>query len=123
MPLVQIPLDLEGCPVRPDPGVFGKKWTLPILRDVYTLGEARFSEIQRRNDGLSDRVLSLRLRDLSRAGLLERRVRAGSRPDVTYALTPAGGAAIRIVGAFVEYGIHALAAQVHGSPARLHPSS
>jgi len=115
MPLVRFPLDLEACPVPSGPGVLGKKWTLPILRDVYTLGEARFSDIRPRNEGLSDRVLSLRLRELSREGLLERRVGSGSRPGVTYVLTGTGGAAIRVVGAFVEYGVHALAAQVHGS--------
>lgn len=115
MPLVRIPLDLDSCPVRPDPGVLGKKWTFLILRDVYALGDARFSEIRRRNEGLSDRVLSLRLRELSREGLLERRVGSGPRPEVTYSLTETGGAAIRIVGAFVEYGVHALARQVYKS--------
>lgn len=118
MPLVRLPLDFEACPVRPDPGVFGKKWTLPILRDAYVLGETRFSEFRRRNEGLSDRVLTLRLRELSRKGLLERRVTPGPRSRVAYALTGMGRAGVRVVGAFVEFGVQALAAQVHGPSER-----
>jgi len=88
----------------------------PILRSVYALKEARFSEIQRRNEGLSDRVLSLRLVELRREGLIERRVTDGSRPDIAYVLTSSGRAAIRIVGAFVEFGPHVLAERVYGEP-------
>lgn len=115
MPLTRMPLDLEVCPLRPDAGVLGKKWTLPILRDVYVLGEARFSDLRRRNGGLSDRLLSIRLRELSREGLLERHLGSGSGRPVTYSLTGIGGAAIRVVEAFVEYGVQALATQIFGS--------
>lgn len=116
MPLTRIPLDLEVCPLRPEAGVLGKKWTLPILRDVHALRAARFSEILHRNEGLSDRLLSLRLRELSREGLVQRHVGTESPPTVTYSLTAIGGAAIRVVEAFVEYGVQALATQIYGSP-------
>lgn len=102
---------------RPELGVFSRKWTLPILREVFALGEARFSEIRRRNDGLSDRILSFRLGDLCRAGLVERRVRGGPRPDVVYALTWSGQAAMRIASAFLEFGVHSLASSVYGGGA------
>jgi len=88
----------------------------PILRSVYALKEARFSEIQRRNEGMSDRVLSPLLAELRRQDLIERRLTDCSRPDIAYVLTRSGRAAIRIVGAFVEFGPHVLAERVYGEP-------
>lgn len=112
MPVMRLPLDLAEWPLRPHLGIFGRKWTLPLIRDLHVLGEARYSDLRRRNEGLSDRVLSMRLRDLREEGLVERLV---DRRDlrVSYRLTPRGRAAMGIVAAFLQFGILALADQIH----------
>ena len=69
--------------------LIGKRWTGAI---VFTLteGPLRFGELARAVPGLSDRLLSSRLRELEREGLVARRVEAGSPVRVTYSLTEAG---------------------------------
>ncbi|GGX06601.1 MarR family transcriptional regulator [Streptomyces malachitofuscus] len=58
----------ENCPVQLTLGVVGEKWTLLILRDACN-GVRRFDEF-RRHIGLSEAVLSDRLRKLTAAGIL-----------------------------------------------------
>ena len=55
-----------------------------------TDGPLRFGELARAVPGLSDRLLSRRLRELEDEGLVEREVEAGSPTRVTYSLTDAG---------------------------------
>lgn len=50
----------------------------------------RFSEIRRRVDGISDRMLSQTLGDLERDGMVVRTVHSTIPPHVSYALTPLG---------------------------------
>ncbi|MGY0019844.1 winged helix-turn-helix transcriptional regulator [Streptomyces sp. cg35] len=65
------------------------KWTLLI---VATLEEKRmrFTELQRHVPGISQRMLTLTLRNLERDGLVSRTAYAEVPPRVEYALTPMG---------------------------------
>jgi DNA-binding HxlR family transcriptional regulator len=69
--------------------LIGKRWTGAI---VCVLAERpqRFGELGRAVPGLSDRLLSRRLRELEEEGLVEREVEPGSPVRVTYSLTAAG---------------------------------
>jgi DNA-binding HxlR family transcriptional regulator len=69
--------------------LIGKRWTGAI---VCTLTERpmRFGELVRAVPGLSDRLLSQRLRELEEEGLVEREVEAGTPVRVTYSLSEAG---------------------------------
>jgi DNA-binding HxlR family transcriptional regulator len=69
--------------------LIGKRWTGAI---VCVLAERpqRFGELVRAVPGLSDRLLSRRLRELEEEGLVERAVDSGAPVRVTYSLTPAG---------------------------------
>ena len=51
----------------------------------------RFGELGKAVPGLSDRLLSQRLRELEEEGLVEREVEAGTPVRVTYSLTEIGG--------------------------------
>ncbi|MFF3209669.1 winged helix-turn-helix transcriptional regulator [Streptomyces sp. NPDC002886] len=59
----------ENCPVQRALDVVGEKWTLLILRDAVN-GVRRFDGFHR-HIGLSEAVLSDRLRKLTAAGVLE----------------------------------------------------
>jgi DNA-binding HxlR family transcriptional regulator len=69
----------------------GKRWTGAIL---YVLLHAqkplRFSEIAHAVPDLSDRLLSERMKELERCGIVDRRVTAGTPVRVEYALTDRG---------------------------------
>ena len=67
----------------------GDKWTVLV---VSTLGEGprRFNELRREIPSVSQRMLTLTLRNLERDGLVTRTVYAEIPPRVEYALTDLG---------------------------------
>ncbi|MFI7602509.1 winged helix-turn-helix transcriptional regulator [Actinoplanes sp. NPDC049681] len=78
----------QFCAVARALEVLGERWTLLVVRELL-LGAGRFSELQRGLPRISRTVLTQRLRELERAGLV---LRAAGAAGPTYALTPAGEA-------------------------------
>src|SRR5271166_6066465 len=77
----------SGCArVGPVLARLGDKWTVLV---VMLLGEEprRFSEIKRAVDGISQRMLTLTLRNQERDGMVTRKVTPTIPPRVDYALT------------------------------------
>ncbi|WP_432545093.1 winged helix-turn-helix transcriptional regulator [Kineococcus sp. SYSU DK002] len=72
-------------------GFLGKRWN-GILLATLTHGPAGFSDLRRTVAGISDSVLSDRLAELCRAGLVSRTVRPGPPVAVVYELTASGTA-------------------------------
>ena len=77
------------CPTRRALDLIADKWTALI---VSLLGERphRFNDLRRSVGGISQKVLTERLRDLERDGLVWRRVYDSVPPSVEYGLTPLG---------------------------------
>ncbi|QLH22970.1 helix-turn-helix domain-containing protein [Streptomyces sp. Rer75] len=71
--------------------LFGKRWTGLIVA-VLTEQGAYFAELRRAIPGISERMLSDRLTELSAAGLVLREVDPGPPLRVAYRLTEAGKA-------------------------------
>ena len=65
----------------------GGRWKLLILGKLED-GKLRFSEIRNRITGITERMLTLQLRELEKAGLVKRTVHAEVPPRVDYELTP-----------------------------------
>jgi Predicted transcriptional regulators len=80
----------------------GDKWSLAVV-SVLVDGPVRFTEIQRRVNGISHRLLTKTLRDLERDGLVSRTVHAEVPPRVEYALTPMGESLLRPIDALVQW--------------------
>jgi len=78
----------QFCPVAKAAEVFCERWTPLILRDL-ALGATRFTELQRGVPLASPTLLSSRLKQLEREGIVCRRKSATGR-SWTYHLTPAG---------------------------------
>jgi DNA-binding HxlR family transcriptional regulator len=69
----------------------GKRWTGAILYVLlHTDQPLRFSEIAHAVPDLSDRLLSERMKELERCGIVERKVAATSPVRVEYRLTDRG---------------------------------
>jgi len=79
----------DPCQVREVLGIVGDKWALLIVRNL-SEGPRRFTELKRAVDGISQRMLTVTLRDLERDGILTRTVRNVMPPHVSYELTPLG---------------------------------
>ncbi|WP_327129938.1 winged helix-turn-helix transcriptional regulator [Streptomyces sp. NBC_01727] len=79
----------EGCEVRQILDRVADKWSLLViaLLDRRTL---RFTELRREIDGISQRMLTVTLRQLERDGLVRRTVHPVVPPRVDYQLTPMG---------------------------------
>ncbi len=69
--------------------LIGKRWTGAIVH-VLNGGPMRFSGLAAAVPQISDRLLSTRLRELERRGLLSRAVATGSPVRVEYELTEMG---------------------------------
>jgi DNA-binding HxlR family transcriptional regulator len=67
----------------------GRRWTGAILR-VLMDGALRFSEIAQAVPELSDRLLSERMKELERRGIVKRRVISGPPLRVEYSLSEMG---------------------------------
>src|SRR5919106_431783 len=70
--------------------LIGRRWTGAILYALADGGTLRFAELKEAVPGMSDRLLSARLKELEDAGLVGREVQPGLRAHVSYELTQKG---------------------------------
>lgn len=77
----------DACTVREVLDRVGGKWSISIIVEA-SRGPVRFTELERRIDGISRRMLTLNLRNLERDGLLTRVVYPTVPPKVEYETTP-----------------------------------
>ncbi|QJW37368.1 winged helix-turn-helix transcriptional regulator [Cellulosimicrobium protaetiae] len=82
----------------------GDKWSVLILGTL-SGGPQRFTELLHGVDGISQRMLTLNLRQLERDGLVSRTVHPVVPPRVDYALTDLGATLLPPVLALVEWAL------------------
>lgn len=90
---------IEEAPVRRETGEclkvtqvlsrIGDKWAVLVIIMLHERGY-RFNELKRGIDGISQRMLTLTLRNMERDGLVTRTVTPSIPPRVDYELTPVG---------------------------------
>ncbi|TDC08848.1 transcriptional regulator [Nonomuraea longispora] len=74
----------------------GDKWSMLIVAALAS-GPMRYTDLQRQIPGISQRMLTHTLRQLTEDGLTSRTAYAEVPPRVEYALTPLGGGLYEIV--------------------------
>lgn len=97
-------IDNDNCPVCRTAEVISGKWTLLVIRDLADESR-RFCELERSLEGISPRTLSLRLRSLEDAGVVERNTFPEVPPRVTYNLTDKGRDLVPLIEDMRRYGI------------------
>ncbi|MBT2398463.1 helix-turn-helix domain-containing protein [Streptomyces sp. ISL-100] len=89
MPLV--PTDPElACPIGPVVDIVFSRWTTPILWTLNMHGRQRFVELERRITRITPKVLTQRLRQLERDGMVVRTYHPEVPPRVEYEISELG---------------------------------
>jgi DNA-binding HxlR family transcriptional regulator len=83
-------------------GLVRDKWSL-ILLNRLTQGPLRFSELRRKAEPISQKMLTQSLRSLERYGLVTRIVQPTAPPQVSYALSQLGLSFLQTVGAICQW--------------------
>ena len=95
--------ELPPCPVETALMVIGDKWVVLILRDLRT-GTKRFGELLKSVTGISQKVLTEKLRSMEERGLVSREVYPEVPPRVEYAITDDGRSLMPIVHMLRQWG-------------------
>ena len=82
--------------------IIGRRWTGAIIRSMLA-GRTRFSEILAAVPGLSDRLLSERLKELENEGVITRSVTPSTPVRIEYSLTEKGRALGSVVHAVADW--------------------
>ncbi|MFE9957462.1 winged helix-turn-helix transcriptional regulator [Micromonospora sp. NPDC005299] len=80
----------QACPIAPVVDLVFSRWTTPILWALHEYGRQRFVELERRLVTITPKVLTQRLRQLERDGLVQRTYHAEVPPRVEYEITELG---------------------------------
>jgi DNA-binding HxlR family transcriptional regulator len=85
--------------------LIGRRWTGAIIRAMLS-GVCRFSDLTQAVPGLSDRMLSERLKELEAEGIVERTVFAETPVRIEYQITEKGRALSEVVQSIGEWAEH-----------------
>ena len=91
------------CPIACSLDIFGDKWTLLIIRDLF-VGKKTYSEFQRSPENIPTNILATRLKKLIEFNIIEK-VAYQQRPvRYEYFLTDKGKELGSIIGALLTWG-------------------
>jgi|SRR5215469_5338248 len=94
----------SDCPIKTTLDVIGGKWKPLIL--FYLKGEPqRFSDLRRSVPEVTQKMLTDRLRELERDGIVHREVYPQVPPKVEYSLTVYGRTLLPVLEAMADWGI------------------
>ena len=92
----------RNCPSRQVLDRIGDTWSVLVVISL-AQGPMRYTELAKRIDGVSPKMLTQTLRALERDGLISRTVHAVVPPRVDYALTKLGVSLLDLVGALESW--------------------
>lgn len=81
--------ELKSCPIETTFRIIGKKWTVLIIREILR-GHKQFNRFMGNIVGITPKVLTERLRELERLGIIKREIISGYPIRVEYSLTEIG---------------------------------
>jgi len=93
----------QECPVEITLALLGNKWKVLILRELFK-GTRRFGELARGVSGVSQKMLTQKLRQMEGDNLVKRKVYAEVPPRVEYSLTEIGRSLRPILDAMHKWG-------------------
>jgi DNA-binding HxlR family transcriptional regulator len=97
------PGKVYSCPVEVALEVLDGKWA-PVILALLKEGVRRYAELRRRIPGISEKMLTQRLRALEARGLVRRSVGEGRPAPVSYELTDEGWSLAPVLDALYAWG-------------------
>ncbi|MGH1279028.1 winged helix-turn-helix transcriptional regulator [Bacillus basilensis] len=98
-------LNKYSCPVEAMVEVIGGKWKGVILYHLLD-GTKRFNELKRLKPNITQRMLTLQLRELEADGIIHREVYREVPPKVEYSLTELGESLRPMILLMIEWATH-----------------
>jgi DNA-binding HxlR family transcriptional regulator len=95
------------CPVARALDVVGERWSLLIARELL-LGPRRFTDLADGLPGIGSSILTSRLMDLERSGLVTKRTLPPPAASVVYELTDLGRGLAPVLVALADWGMNLL---------------
>jgi Predicted transcriptional regulators len=99
----------QPCPIAPVVDLVFSRWTTPILWTLNAFGRQRFVELQRNIDTITPKVLTQRLRQMERDGLVIRRYYPEVPPRVEYEISELGRSLAPLFAALSQWSMANLA--------------
>ena len=94
----------QACPIAPVVDIVFSRWTTPILWTLHEYGRQRFVELERRLATITSKVLTQRLRQLERDGLVVRTYHAEVPPRVEYEISELGRSLAPLFATLADWG-------------------
>ncbi|GHF08709.1 HxlR family transcriptional regulator [Amycolatopsis deserti] len=93
----------QACPIAPVVDLVFSRWTTPVLWTLHEYGRQRFTELERRITTITPKVLTQRLRQLERDGLVVRTYHAEVPPRVEYEISELGRSLAPLFATLAEW--------------------
>ncbi len=93
----------NACPIAPVVDIVFSRWTTPILWALHEYGRQRFVELERRIATITPKVLTQRLRQLERDGLVVRTYHPEVPPRVEYEISELGRSLAPLFASLAEW--------------------
>lgn len=101
-----------NCAIDATMSVIEGRWKGTILCMLCLDGPMRFSELQKRIESITSRILSKQLKELEADGMIDRMVDTSSKLRVEYSLTPKGHSIMPVMRSLAEWGLRYQCIQV-----------
>lgn len=96
----------QACPIAPVVDIVFSRWTTPILWTLNEYGRQRFVELERRITTITPKVLTQRLRQLERDGLVVRTYHPEVPPRVEYEISELGRSLAPLFATLAEWSVN-----------------
>lgn len=87
-----VPEVVKRCPIVNTFSIVGKKFSVAILRNMLYFNQTRFNQFLGSIEGINPKILSARLREMERDGLIQRKVYVERPVRIEYHPTEKGRA-------------------------------
>jgi DNA-binding HxlR family transcriptional regulator len=94
----------KDCPIAFTISMIGGRWKLSILALLHDFGPLRYGEIRTKLPGMSERMLTLQLRELEQFALISRTIYPHVPAHSEYALTGKGKSLEKVLNEMTKWG-------------------
>ncbi|MFD2288227.1 transcriptional regulator [Pedobacter petrophilus] len=93
----------DTCPVRSLLDRIGDKWSILVISLLGKFGTQRFGELNQKIETVSQKMLTITLKNLEADGLISRKMYAQIPPRVEYTLTDLGRSLLPAIASLVDW--------------------